>query len=311
VNEQFLGSVSAFIRRCFEYADPDHPINQEDDAVQKPTEQEEPASTESEVANDNAFAIGDDEDEEDDLLAFDGPQEDTEPTKKKPNLPSQPVAAGNPTKDGELKRSVSKAQSEKANAALDPSNPLYMTLPTFRMVVLADELLEQFFESSFPTSIHIIDGLPASAIQSSALTTFASFSRTTAPAIPIPQPGARGPTRSLRGVLDNIVTDASRVAAEVRRRMEEAQRELEKNALPGQGDEEDEEDDDLHGLRSAVADPERRSVLSTDRDLLDGADAEAGGAKGQEGTSQTLIDTRESPAGQSRTATQAIVEFEG
>ncbi|KAM0820195.1 putative GTPase-activating protein [Seiridium cardinale] len=312
VNERFLGSVSAFIRRCFEYADPDHPINQ-DDSTRKPAEQDEPAFADSQAVDENAFAIGDDDDddEDDDLLAFDGPDAGTESSKKKPSLPSRPPAAGKPTADGELKRSVSKAQSEKANAALDPSNPLYMTLPTFRMVVLADELLEQFFESSFPTSIHIIDGLPASALPSSALTTFSSFSRATAPALPISQPGAGGPARSLRGVLDNIVTDASRVAAEVRRRMEEAQRELEKNALPGQRDDDEEDEDDLQGARSAVADPERRSVRSTDRDLLDGADAEAGGAKGQEGSSQTLIDTGEPTAGQSRAATQTTVEFEG
>jgi hypothetical protein len=32
--------------------------------------------------------------------------------------------------------------SESANPALNPNNPLHITLPTFRMVVLADELLE-------------------------------------------------------------------------------------------------------------------------------------------------------------------------
>ncbi|KAF3001086.1 hypothetical protein E8E14_004327 [Neopestalotiopsis sp. 37M] len=312
VNERFLGSVSAFIRRCFEYADPDHPINQ-DDTANTSTSHAEPSSDDGETADPSAFAIGDDEDEEDedDLLAFDGPNDSDETSKKKASLEPRPPAIGKPNDGNELQRTVSKAQSEKANAALDPSNPLYMTLPTFRMVVLADELLEQFFESSFPSSIHVIDGLPTS-VAPSALTTFSSFSRAAAPTIPMPPAGAGGQTRSLRGVLDNIVTDASRVAAEVRRRMEEAQRELEKNALPGQRDEEEEEEDDIPGIRSAVADPERRSVRSTDRDLLDGADAEAGGSKGQEGARQTLIDTQEAPAGQSRPAKEdAIVEFEG
>jgi TBC1 domain family member 8/9 len=309
INERFLGSVSAFIRRCFEYADPDHPINQEDSG-KKSAESPKPISEANDVADPDTFAIGDDDDEDDDdLLAFDGPGDKTELAKEQPSLPSRPTAAGKPTSEDGLQRSVSKAQSEKANVALDPSNPLYMTLPTFRMVVLADELLEQFFESSFPASIHIIDGLPTPATPSSSLTTFSSFSRATAPVIPVPQSGAGGPTRSLRGVLDNIVTDASRVA--VRRRMEEAQRELEKNALPGQKDEDEEDEEDLHGTRSAVADPERRSVRSTDRDLLDGADAEAGEAKGQDGSSQTLIDTRDIPEGQSRPTAQAIVEFEG
>lgn len=314
VNERFLGSVSAFIRRCFEYADADHPINQHD-LKDKGIANDSSTSAEEQAIDDNAFAIGDDEDEdeedEDDLLAFDGPDEKPQSTKKTPSLPKQPAAIGKPAADTGLQRTVSKAQSEKANAALDPSNPLYMTLPTFRMVVLADELLEQFFESSFPTSIHIIDGLPDSAGPTSSLTTFSSFSRATAPALPIPQSGAGGPPRSLRGVLDNIVTDASRVAAEVRRRMEDAQRELEKNALPGQREEEDDEDDDLHGPRSALADPERRSVRSTDLDLLDGADAEAGAAKGQEGSSQTLLDTQDASIGQSSVATKGVVEFEG
>ncbi|KAH8197470.1 hypothetical protein TruAng_008365 [Truncatella angustata] len=312
VNERFLGSVSAFIRRCFEYADPDHPINQ--DPLDKEDEKSGgSARNDAQPADNSAFAIGDDEDEnedEDDLLAFDKADDSPRSAQKKPNLPAQPAAIGKPSGDGELKRTVSKAQSEKANAALDPSNPLYMTLPTFRMVVLADELLELFFESSFPTSIHIIDGLPTPATPSSSLTTFSSFSRATAPVIPVPHPGPGGPTRSLRGVLDNIVTDASRVAAEVRRRMEEAQRELEKNALPGQKDDEDEDDDDIPGLRSAVADPERRSVRSTDRDLLDGADAEAGATKGQEDSSQTLLDTQGAPIKDSSTSKPGIVEFE-
>jgi hypothetical protein len=312
VNERFLGSVSAFIRRCFEYADPDHPINQ-DPLAKKAGEAKEDLSSENKKPDDSAFAIGDDEDDEDDLLAFDGPNESAKVDKKKPTLPSNPPATGKPEK--ELKRSVSKAQSEKANAALDPSNPLHITLPTFRMVVLADELLEQFFESSFPTSIHIIDGLPAAAnLSYPSLTTFSSFGRSTAASLPIPQAGVGGATRSLRGVLDNIVTDASRVAAEVRRRMEEAQREIEKNAVPGQRDDEEDEDDEIQGPKSAVGDPERRSVRSSDRDLLDGADAEAGAAKGQEGSSQSILGSNDADAGRSRTsssATPGIVEFEG
>ncbi|KAI0125185.1 GTPase activating protein [Xylariales sp. AK1849] len=314
INEQFLGSVSAFIRRCFEYADPDHPINQTPSS--RRSEEAVQTSTEHRTADNSAFAIGDDEDDEDedDLLAFDGPDDKPRASRKNPSLPSNPPATGRLATEGKS-RTVSQAKAEKANAALDPSHPLHMTLPTFRMVVLADELLEQFFESSFPTSIHIIEGLPTVAAQSySSLTTFSSFSRASAPPLPIPQPGAVNGTRSLRGVLDNIVTDASRVAAEVRRRMEEAQRELETNIVPGQRDEDEEEEDDFHGPKSAVGDPERRSVRSEDRDLLDGADAEAGAARGQEGSSQSMLDTNEVQAGRSRTAssaTQGIVEFEG
>ncbi|KAL7621102.1 GTPase activating protein (GAP) [Parahypoxylon ruwenzoriense] len=314
INERFLGSVSAFIRRCFEYADPDHPDNQ------GPSKEESTDTDEIADNNDGAFAIGDEEDEEEDLLAFEGPVDSPKTAKKKPDLGTIPPAIGKPNTENEARRAVSKAQSEKANAALDPSNPLHITLPTFRMVVLADELLEQFFESSFPTSLHLIDGLVSANHSTSSLTTFSSlgFGRSPSASVPVPQAGVAGAGRSLRGVLDNIVTDASRVAAEVRRRMEEAQRELEKNAAPGQKDEEEEEEEDTQGLRPTGygGDPERRSVRSSDRDLLDGADAEAGATKNQEGTSQSTLSPSSAGEGRPRAAsgsstTQRIVEFEG
>jgi Ca2+-binding EF-hand superfamily protein len=315
VNERFLGSVSAFIRRCFEYADPDHPKNQ-DNAVQEvgakldSTRLEEQAA--EELANPDAFAVGD-EDDDDDLLAMDSPTASPKTAAKKPNT-QPPTLQLNSAQlspdDAATRRRVSKAQSEKANIALDPSNPLHITLPTFRMVVLADELLEQFFESSFPFSFHIIEGLASTTTPTSAssLTTFSSLGlggagRAVNAALGGVQGGAGaagpggGAGRGLRGVLDNIVTDGMRVAAEVRRRMEEAQRELEKNAMAagqGQGqrgsneEEEDEEDEDGGGFGSGgggrsgkgaagayQGDAERRSVRSSDRDLLMGADAEA------------------------------------
>lgn len=324
VNERFLGSVSAFIRRCFEYADPDHPGNQ-DEVAQAKSPDASFISQEDSPIDEGAFTIGDDgddeeEEEEEDLLAFDGTSTQSHTADKTKLDPgSIPPAIGKLAVGDITKRAVSKAQSEKANIALDPSNPLHITLPTFRMVVLADELLEQFFESSFPTSLHIIDGLPNPASQSSSLTTFSSlnFNR---PAVVSPsgtQPGLAGAGRGLRGVLDNIVTDASRVAAEVRRRMEEAQRELEKNALPGQRDDDDEDDEDLQGpIKSSGAysgDAERRSVRSSDRDLLDGADADAGASKEIHSVSQSGLDAdneQEGRIGPADNATQRIVEFE-
>jgi len=123
-NERFLNSVSAFIRRCFEYADPDHPQNQ----ANSPEPSEEASNG---LANPDAFDIG--EDSDDDLLNFSTPGSPKKPT----GLQVIPSALGNPT-DKARQRSVSKAQSEAANAALDPSKPLHITLPTFRMVVLAE-----------------------------------------------------------------------------------------------------------------------------------------------------------------------------
>ncbi|EPE02756.1 gtpase-activating protein gyp2 [Ophiostoma piceae UAMH 11346] len=350
VNERFLGSVSAFIRRCFEYADPDHPQNEEkkEAKVKKAKKEDAPKAAneeEDDLAPPNAFAIDDDEEEEsDDDDDDDSEEEESEEEDEDegedlmamspPGSPKQ--GAEQPTAKPKIdsKRRVSKAQSERANVALDPSNPMHITLPTFRMVVLADELLEQFFESSFPTSFHVIEGVSVaspSANNASALTTFANlgigagraaaaaFSNTSNGGLAVPggvSPGPRPPvgaglqpgqafsgaSRGLRGVLDNIVTDGMRVAAEVRKRMEEAQRELEKNAVPGHANDDDDDDDDLgipgiggsrgngrgasgsvssggpgNGGQSAAIDPERRSVRSSDLDLLSGADAEADG----------------------------------
>src|SRR6202021_1614531 len=40
-----------------------------------------------------------------------------------------------------------------ANAALDPTKRLYITLPTFRMIILADETLERLFDYVLPSTI--------------------------------------------------------------------------------------------------------------------------------------------------------------
>ncbi|KOS22550.1 putative GTPase-activating protein [Escovopsis weberi] len=315
-NERFLGSVSAFIRRCFEYADPDHPSNQDGAAAAAPGD---------ELDSLNTFTIGDDNDEgaeaegaqdieEEDLLTL-----NTSP----PASPKRAVAPATlPAVDTDAasQRRASKAKSEAANAALDPAHPLHITLPTFRMVVLADELLEQFFESSFPASFHIIESRQSPASGPS-LTTFSSLgfgSRSVAAA----QPALAGAGRGLRGVLDNIVTDGMRMAAEVRRRMEEAQRELEKNSLPSQKNAEEDDDDD-DDVRVAVGvekgksvDLEGRSVRSLDRDLLEGVDAQAGAPAKESEAGQDLIDV-EPAEGRARTQSamtameSGVVEFEG
>ncbi|KAM0439766.1 hypothetical protein ACHAPT_000861 [Fusarium lateritium] len=309
-NERFLGSVSAFIRRCFEYADPASGQNEET-----------PVTPVDEGANDDAFAIGDDDEDGEDLLGLESPT--GTPTKaKQPSLSAESSLDAPSGADLASRRRVSRAKSEAANAALDPAHPLHLTLPTFRMVVLADELLEQFFESSFPASFHIIEGLPSSTSSTPSLTTFSSLGFGARPPVP-PPAGPPGAGRGLRGVLDNIVTDGMRVATEVRRRMEEAQKELEKNALPGQRQEDDEEDDDDLGVEVGVrkgpagtsTDIERRSVRSSDRDLLDGADAEAGESAKTQGQ-QSLLDVDPSE-GRPRAGTaastggSAVVEFEG
>ncbi|KAG6035678.1 hypothetical protein E4U41_005959 [Claviceps citrina] len=342
LNERFLGSVSAFIRRCFEYADPDHPQNHgfQETPTAKGTgdavaDADGNASAEAKT---NAFVLGSDDEEEDekgeeDLLDFESPPPPSGSASKVSKSKKLVNAAGRATDsqtDGastESRRRASEAKSVAANAALNPAQPLHMTLPTFRMVVLADELLEQFFESSFPSSFHIIQGLhSAASTPHSSLTTFASLGFSSRPPVPI-QPGPHGAGRGLRGVLDNIVTDGMRVATEVRRRMEEAQKELEKNALPGQqqqrGDEEEEDDDDIGIAVGARKAPEGsggdgRSVKSADRDLLEGLDAGAGTLKEQEqDQGQAFMDAANSGEGRRRPAETVappgtgVVEFEG
>ncbi|WEW56391.1 GTPase activating protein (GAP) [Emydomyces testavorans] len=270
--EKFLGSVSDFIQRCFEYADPSHPQNKDN------TVADHVAETEAKL---DAFSIGDDD--EDDLLDLDDNHKNEPDTPSTSNdTPSSPQ----PTITSE-NNSISKRASESANIALDPAHPLHITLPTFRMVILADELLEQFFENFFPQSFHLSDRPAAtsrSTSLSSNLTTFANLnaSRTaiTQPAVAPTVAGASGGIvppgqKGLRGVLDNIVSDGMRMAAEVKKRMDEAQREMERNAL-GRGTEDEEDEEDDYGAsyderrkgdnRSAQAARER------DRDLLEDAE---------------------------------------
>lgn len=266
LSERFLSSVSAFIRRCFDFADPDHPQNQ-DHTV---TNNVDPATTAL-----DKFSIGDDEDD-DDLIDI---SSTTSPPK-----PSPPVSAEN------IKTSLSpitpqspQLAKQSANLALDPANPLHITLPTFRMVILADELLHQFFEFSFAESFHLSPPAlgrshSSFSMQTPTLTTFSSIGRRTASSFQPGTPAVAGfaastsvgvggpPSKGLRGVLDNIVSDGMRVAAEVRKQWDEAQREVERNALGREEEEEDEEEGRL------VEDAERRSVRERDRDLLEGAE---------------------------------------
>lgn len=151
------------------------------------------------------------------------------------------------------------------------------------MVILADELLEQFFESFFPQSFRL-SSTPATSTASLAsstlsgnLTTFASLgtpvknlmssTATKAGVIDVGQaggvvePGSRG----LRGILDNVVNDGMRMAAEMRKRMDETQKDFENNAREnGQRDRDDEDEDE---------DLDDKAVMKRDQDLLEGAEA--------------------------------------
>ncbi|KAL5120847.1 GTPase activating protein (GAP) [Pleosporales sp. CAS-2024a] len=267
-DEQFLSSVSAFIRRCFEYADPDHPSNQNSQAVEQAKD-----------GVDN-FAIGDDD--EDDLIDFgSGPSTPkaaatatataTAPVKGDSN-PLSPTASTHTTDSEAAERSQ---KAESANLALDPNKPLHITLPTFRMVILADEVLEQFFEVGFSSSFRLADESLPNTSSAANLTTFTSVGKPSAGSstgmgvVGGAGAGVVPPGKGLRGMLDNIVTDGMRVAAEVRRRYDEAQKELDKEARHGREDDEDDEDakdtDLLEGAETAGVDASSKGQVS---DLL-------------------------------------------
>ena len=257
-DERFLSSVSAFIRRCFEYADPDHPQNQNNSISS--------STTNINSSMDN-FTIGD-SDSEEDLLDL-GPK----PAAIQHCSPSNPPPAALPRRTSSLGHTHTKSTSKRsANVALDPSNPLHITLPTFRMVILADDLLQQFFESAFSASFHLSDH-PAHSSSSAALTTFSSHAPTLSAA---PRSGMVPPAKGLRGVLDNIVSDGMRVAGEVRKRVDEAHREMERSAL--QRSETDLDDEEEKGAYGGEAD--RKSVAEGDRELLEGEEAVVGVGRG-------------------------------
>ncbi|KAF1995942.1 acetyl-CoA synthetase-like protein [Amniculicola lignicola CBS 123094] len=273
-DEQFLSSVSAFIRRCFEYADPDHPSNQDHKAIDD--------------ANDDLdnFAIGaDDDDDDDDLIDFKSEPSTPRATKthfthEKIPLSPTPIStdplARTPSADSNDSNHPGRSEKAKAaNLALDPNKPLYITLPTFRMVILADEVLEQFFEVGFSSSFRLADApLASSASSSSNLTTFSNAGSRMASAasgmtgvVGGAGAGIVPPGKGLRGMLDNIVSDGMRVAQEVRRRMDEAQKEMDKEARHGREDDEDEEEpsnakdaDLLEGAETAGVDTTKGNV---------------------------------------------------
>jgi hypothetical protein len=168
-DEQFLSSVSAFIRRCFEYADPDHSSKNGGQGVE-------------EMQDPDNFAIGDDDEEEDDLIDF-GSEPSTPKASKAPvkpdNNPMSPAASTH-TNDSESAERNQKAES--ANLALDPNKPLHITLPTFRMVILADEVLEQFFEVGFSSSFRLAEDSLSFRSSSSNLTTFSNAGKQNASA---------------------------------------------------------------------------------------------------------------------------------
>lgn len=294
-DEQFLSSVSTFIRRCFEYADPDHPANQGNQPVDEAQDSVE------------KFAIGADEDDLIDLKS-----EPHTSTPSKPSKAVSPVASDSDALSRTESNSSEAGKTEKANAAnlaLDPNKPLYITLPTFRMVILADEVLEQFFEVGFSSSFHLADApLPSSASSSSNLTTFSNAKQQAAGARSSGLGGVVGgagagivpPGKGLRGMLDNIVSDGMLVAAEVKRRMDEAQKEMDREARHGR--EEEEEEEESSGAKDAdLLEGAETADVDASRDVAPDLLTPVGGASSERGTTRSRSGSD---------ASKRVVEFE-
>ncbi|KAF8463866.1 rab-GTPase-TBC domain-containing protein [Kalaharituber pfeilii] len=308
-DERILNSVSEFIRRCFEYADPDHPENRDrreggGEKGEKEGDLLDLSESENEMLNEKQdYADGDEEEDEDDLIVSSRPASPDPLGVIPPKKPSRSMSTSSqtttkstqsaPTHHPPRTSSRRPPPSLSANLALDPAHPLYMTLPTFRMVILADELLERFFESGFAESFVLSAkgaraetwltpnqpaGYPQGPQQQQqgqtrhgGLTTFS-----TPVGIGAGGPsgaagagalvGVAGAAKGLRGVLDNIVNDGMRVAAEVKRRMDE----LDANARAA-GKKRDEDEEEEGGEDDAVD--------GRDRELLSGAEVEAGSVR--------------------------------
>lgn len=129
------------------------------------------------------------------------------------------------------------------NAALNPNTPVSLNLPTFRMVVLADETYELFFCDTLRNSFHIDAPLD------SKLTTI----------------------RNLRDMFDGLLADGREVAKKVRRRMDSlahanhSDSNSMKSSKSTKLHEEEEERDDDFGIID---------IDENDKDLLLGAEAQ-------------------------------------
>lgn len=133
----------------------------------------------------------------------------------------------------------------KANIALDPSHPLHITLPTFRMVVLADETLEHFFARDFAGSIKLS-----------------------------PAKGGAREKGTLRDLFDSLVSDSMRVAGEVKRRIDEMERQAREQADQAMEAQQANQSGVASTINDDDDDDDDVGVGEHDRDLLAGAEVE-------------------------------------
>lgn len=130
------------------------------------------------------------------------------------------------------------------NAALNPKTPVVLNLPTFRMVILADETYELFFSKTLRLSFHIDKPLDTKTAT----------------------------IRNLRDMFDGLLADGREVAKKVRRRMDSAAHQSPhgdnssvKSGKSSKTQDEEEERDDDFGITD---------IDDHDKDLILGAEAQ-------------------------------------
>ncbi|EGW35722.1 uncharacterized protein SPAPADRAFT_131008 [Spathaspora passalidarum NRRL Y-27907] len=136
------------------------------------------------------------------------------------------------------------------NAALNPNTPVYLNLPTFRMVVLADETYELLFGSTLREATHLERPLD---------TKF-------------------DPIRNLRDMFDGLLADGRKVATKVRLRMDSRAANGGGGAPPNSSnasiksgakreeEEEDQDDDDLGVI--SIDDNDKDLLLATEAQVV-------------------------------------------
>lgn len=149
-----------------------------------------------------------------------------------------------PVEEEPLLKELSVDNTISHNAALNPKTPVVLNLPTFRMVILADETYELFFNKTLRKSIHIDK----------------------------PVENNTETMRNLRDMFDGLLADGREVAKKVRRRMDSAAHQgphgdngSVKSSKSAKTQDEDEERDDDFGVID---------IDENDKDLLLGAEAQ-------------------------------------
>ncbi|KAG7661951.1 GYP2 [[Candida] subhashii] len=128
------------------------------------------------------------------------------------------------------------------NAALDPQKPVFLNLPTFRMVILADETYELLFSSTLRCATHLDMPLDSK---------------------------VGDPIRNLRDMFDGLVADGRKVATKVRLRMDSrAGNNPNSSSVSTKSKEEEEEDEEADDDFGVI------SIDESDKDLLMATEAQ-------------------------------------